>query len=92
MTAPLMDIASAMSDKNLLGATLGDPGTWAVWRSVLKGAFALPMTDEEQALFAEVSGGRDRPQHRVEQLFAVIGRRGGKSRIASPVSSITASG
>jgi hypothetical protein len=85
MTAPLIDIASAMSDKNLLGATLGDPGTWAVWRSVLKGAFALDMTPEEERLFAEVSGGRDRPQHRVEQLFAVIGRRGGKSRIAALV-------
>jgi hypothetical protein len=83
MTTPMIDIASAMSDKLLLGATLGNPDTWATWRAVLKAGFALPMTDDEKTLFAEVSGGRALPQKRVDEIFACIGRRGGKSRIAA---------
>ena len=32
-----IDIVQALNDKNLLGAALGDPTTWARWISVLKG-------------------------------------------------------
>ena len=82
MTASIT-IDAAMADPNLLGATLGDQSTWGVWRAVLKGAFALPMTDMERELFAEVSGGRVPPEKRVDELWACAGRRGGKSRIAA---------
>ena len=80
-----ISIADAMSDVNLLGATLGNPETWGTWRAVLKAAFALEMSAEEQALFAEVSGGRALPQKRVGPLFVIAGRRYGKGRIAALV-------
>jgi hypothetical protein len=59
------------------------PGeTWMSWRSILKGAFALPMTAEELDFFHQVAE-RDPPQQRVRELWVVGGRRGGKDSIAS---------
>jgi hypothetical protein len=78
-----IDIARALRDPRLLGAVLGDVSTWAVWVSVLKSAFALPLTDEERALFTLVAGDRTPPTQRVRELWCLVGRRGGKSRVAA---------
>ncbi len=56
--------------------------SWRVWRSVLKGAFALPMTDDEIELFRTVAE-RDPPRKRVKELWAIGGRRAGKDSVAS---------
>jgi hypothetical protein len=59
------------------------PGdTWMSWRSILKGAFAIPMTAEELDFFSQVAE-REPPQQRVRELWVVGGRRGGKDSIAS---------
>jgi hypothetical protein len=57
--------------------------SWARWRAILKAAYALPMTDQELALFREVAGDRDPPSKRVRELWVVGGRRGAKSAISS---------
>ena len=49
-----------------------------MWKAVLKGAFAIPMTPEELALFRAVAQ-RDPPKRRVRELNAIVGRRGGNS-------------
>ena len=89
-----IDIDRALADRNLLGAALGDLTPWKVWRVVLKAAFALGLgTDEERAIFEEISGGRPLPAKRVRELWAVVARRGGKSRMAAawiaPVSGLS---
>jgi phage terminase large subunit-like protein len=38
-----------------------------------------------QQFFHEVAGGRQPPQERVRELWAIVGRRGGKSRIAAAI-------
>ena len=43
----------------------------------------LELTDEERAIFARVAGNRAPPSNRVRELWAVVGRRGGKSRMAA---------
>jgi hypothetical protein len=81
-----IDIDHALADRNLLGAALGDLAPWKVWRVVLKAAFALGLgTDEERAIFEEISGGRPLPAKRVRELWAVVARRGGKSRMAAAI-------
>jgi 5-methyltetrahydropteroyltriglutamate--homocysteine methyltransferase len=81
-----IDIDHALVDRNLLGAALGDLAPWKVWRVVLKAAFALGLgTDEERAIFEEISGGRPLPAKRVRELWAVVARRGGKSRMAAAI-------
>jgi hypothetical protein len=62
---------------------LGDISTWSTWLAILKSAFALPLDDEEHAIFASVAGNRNLPKQRVRELWCIIGRRGGKSRVAA---------
>jgi hypothetical protein len=75
-------IDRALLDRNLLGAALGDPAPWHTWRVVLKAAYALPLSDEERAIFAQVAGDRAPPTRRVRELWCNVGRRGGKSETA----------
>src|SRR6516225_2546810 len=79
----MIDIDQALLDQHLLGAALGDPSTWQAWRIVLKAAFGLQLNCEEARAFASGAGGRSPPTSRVRELWAIIGRRGGKSRIAA---------
>jgi len=82
----MIGIDRALTDQKLLGAALGDPSSWSRWLSVLRAAFALPMSDVDLTAFAEVAGDRAPPAHRVNELWAVVGRRSGKTRIAAAIS------
>jgi phage terminase large subunit-like protein len=48
------------------------------------------MSPEERQAFAEVAGDRAPPTKRVSELWAVVGRRSGKSRVASACAVFTA--
>jgi hypothetical protein len=77
---PTVTIRKAFSDPKLLGSVLnGD--SWRAWRVLLIAAMGEPLTDEEREAFKRLTGGREcEPLQRVEELVAVVGRRGGKSR------------
>jgi hypothetical protein len=75
-------IDRAFTDMRLLGAALGDQRSWQVWRVVLKAAFGIELNRDEARAFASVAGSRMPPKKRVRELWAVVGRRGGKSRMA----------
>ena len=49
------------------------------WRAVVKAIYGSPLTDEEHALFLQLSGGREPPVGGAVEVEGVIGRRGGKS-------------
>ena len=74
-----LTIDDALRDRNLLGVGLGDVRLWSTWRAVLKGAFGLSLKADERALFGVLAGGREPPPARVQELWAIVGRRGGKS-------------
>jgi hypothetical protein len=78
-------IERAMRDERLFGGTLGGIASWLTWLAVLKAAFGLALSGAEAATFAAVAGGRAVPTQRVRELWAIVGRRGGKSRIAALV-------
>jgi hypothetical protein len=80
---PEIRIDRAIRDRRLLGAALGELSTWATWLAVLKGAFGMALDADERVLFTTVAGDRQPPGRRVRELWAVVGRRGGKSRIAA---------
>jgi hypothetical protein len=63
--------------------------SWDGWRTVLKAAFALPMSKGERAFFRTVAE-RDPPRHRVKELWIVAGRRAGKDSIASLIAAYSA--
>jgi hypothetical protein len=78
-----ISIDRALRDKSLLGAGLGDPSTWKLWLTILKAAFGDALTSEEAQAFAAVAGGRQPPAQKVRELWCVLGRRSGKSRVAA---------
>ena len=83
----IWDIDRAFEDVRLLGAALADddPATWKVWRVALKATFGIELNREEARAFASIAGGRSPPTKRVRELWAVVGMRGGKSRIAAAI-------
>jgi hypothetical protein len=76
-------IDKALGDRRLLGAGLGNTSTWRTWLVVLKAAFGLPLDAAEREVFHTVAGDREPPSKRVRELWCVIGRGGGKSRMAA---------
>ena len=85
----MIDIVEALDDPNLFGPWFAGP-SWATWKAVLRAAFALPMDADDLKLFRAVAGDRAPPKQRVRELWAVVGRRGGKDSIASAIACFAA--
>jgi hypothetical protein len=58
---------------------------WDGWRSTLRGAFNLPMSDADREFFRLVAE-REPPAQRVKELWVCAGRRSGKDSVASLIS------
>ena len=58
-------------------------GSWTTWRVVLTALFGLPMTEDQATVFRGLTGREAPPTHPARELWAIVGRRGGKSRIAA---------
>lgn len=78
-----MNIVEAISDKNLFGGIFKDLTTWRMWVICLKAIFALPLDEEELALFRQCTGRERPPQKPFKEVYLVVGRRGGKSFIVA---------
>jgi hypothetical protein len=83
-------IDRAISDPKLLGAALGDLTPWATWLIIMKAAFGQPLNKAEVKVFKRIAGGRKPPKKRVQELWVIAGRRGGKSRMAAAASAYLA--
>lgn len=76
-----LDIVAAMNHPGLFQPWF--PGeSWNGWRAVLKGAFALPMSDAELSFFREVAE-RDPPRRPVREAWFIAGRLSGKDSVTS---------
>src|SRR5580693_9063350 len=77
-SAPLA-MRQALSDNRLLGSILhGD--SWHAWRVLLTAIMGEALTEDERAIFSALTGREHEPREPCEEFWAVIGRRGGKSR------------
>lgn len=75
-------IRDAMTDPQLFGDTFaGD--SFKAWRALLAGFYGLPLSDDEAAIWHSVTGRAETPQEAHDELWLVVGRRGGKSHAAS---------
>ena len=70
----MITIGSALEDKALLGASLGDPTTWSSWLAVLKASFGEKLTRKERRAFKSIAGSRKPPKRKVDEFWAVAGR------------------
>jgi hypothetical protein len=69
----------ALSDPALLGKALAGE-SWRAWRVLLVASMGEALDDDERAIFQRLTGREREPIERVDELLAVVGRRGGKSR------------
>ena len=76
---PKVTLRKALEDKQLLGSVLERP-SWHAWRSLLLAAMGEPLKPDELTTFKQFTGRKKAPKNRIDELWCVIGRRGGKSR------------
>jgi hypothetical protein len=69
----------ALSDVSLLGDVLPGP-SWHPWRILLIAAMGEALDDDERVIFRKITGREREPLERCEELWGIVGRRGGKSR------------
>jgi hypothetical protein len=74
---PKMSLRKALLDANLLD--MGDP-SWVAWRALLLATMAEPLEPEELDHFRKLTGREESPTEMVQEFWAVVGRRGGKSK------------
>jgi hypothetical protein len=82
---PLVTMRGALDDPELLGGMLGGP-SWAGWRVLLIAAMGEKLTPAERKVFTKLTGRAKEPGERIDEFFAIIGRRGGKTRAAAILS------
>ena len=77
----LITMRECLDDPDFLGAPdMFAAPSWRAWRVILIAAMGEALTDDERVTFHELTG-RERETGTVaEEVWAVVGRRGGKSR------------
>lgn len=83
-----LTLIDAMADPQLFAPWFAGP-SWDAWRAVTKGAFALPMSDEDRATFRGLAE-RAPPARPVREAWIIAGRRAGKDSIASVIAAHSA--
>ena len=64
--------------------------SWTFWRMFLAALFALPMSDDQLALYQRHTGRTAPPTAPFKEAELVVGRRGGKSRILALIATYLA--
>ena len=77
-----MTILGLLTDPNLCGRWFPDE-SWHAWRVFLAAVFGLPIADADLPLYQRCTGRSRPPTAPAAEAFMVVGRRGGKSRIAA---------
>src|SRR6516165_2754459 len=72
-------LRDALEDPALLGNAIPGP-SWAGWRVLLLSIMGEPLRPDELEIFQRLTQRQDPPTSRVSEFYAIIGRRGGKSR------------
>jgi len=83
------DIISVMEDPAMFQPWF-EGSSWGNWKTVLKAATAMPMTEAEVSFFKSIAGDRNPPKKRVKEIYIIVGRGGGKDSITSGIAAHTA--
>ena len=78
----LIAMREALQSPAYFGALLsGD--SWQAWRVLLIAIVGEALTDDERVIFKALTGRDSEPLEPVEEFWAIVGRRGGKTRSMS---------
>ncbi len=73
-------ILRCMSDPRLFGRQFAGP-SWDRWRVLLQAVFALPLSDDDLAIYQHHTGRTTAPAAPFREVALIVGRRGGKSLV-----------
>jgi hypothetical protein len=79
VSARAYSILDAIKDERLFGAAFKNLETWRAWMAFLSGLFALPMSEEQAAIFRQCTGRDALPSKAFSEAWIIAGRRSGKS-------------
>ena len=86
----IMTMRDALEHREIFGSIL--PGeSWASWRVLLIAMMGEPLRDDERPIFESLTGRPSEPLQRVDEFWAIVGRRGGKTRAIAVLSAYIAS-
>lgn len=77
-----MTILDAMRDPGLFGRWFDSP-SWRAWRTFLASLFGLGLDDSDLELYRSCTGRTVAPTEPAREGWVIVGRRGGKSRVAA---------
>jgi hypothetical protein len=80
---PACSILDAVHDLHLFARWFEPLGSWGAWLVLLRAIFGLAMTPSEREIFQRFTGRTVPPRTPAREAWLVVGRRGGKSRIAA---------
>jgi hypothetical protein len=86
---PTVSLREALTDPALLGTILTGV-SWRPWRVVLIAAMGEQLLPDERELFRKLTGRDSEAAERVDELWGVIGRRGGKTRAGATLAAYIA--
>ena len=86
------DIIEAIKHPKLFGALpeFKDLSTWFGWIVWLKSLYGLPLEERELSLFQKCTARTQPPAKEPKESATIVGRRGGKSKMAASVGAFTA--
>lgn len=76
-------IVDAIKDKWLFGSLFPDLTSWSSWVVFLKAVFGIEMDAKELELYRACTKRSEPPKFGAKESYAIVGPRGGKSRIVS---------
>ena len=85
MTPPGPTILETMENPALFGPWFTPVAPWRSWRAFLAALFGLPLSEPLRVLYQAHTGRTTPPTGPAREAWMVVGRRGGKSRIAALV-------
>ncbi len=77
-----MNIREVMTDPALFGGLFG-ADSFKAWRALLAGFYGLPLNDDELPTWRKLTGRQSAPEAAHDELWLVVGRRGGKTQNAA---------
>ena len=79
-----MNIIEVMHDSRLFGRWFSGP-SWSAWLTFLKALFGIPFDEHDAVTYERCTQREARPTESFREAWIVVGRRGGKSLIASAI-------
>lgn len=90
LSASGLNIIQALESPQLFGSIIGPLTTWERWLTFLRTLYGLPFGEKDAEIFKACTGREVPAAAGYGEAYSVVGRRGGKSKMASIIAAFEA--